>query len=155
MMASIENHSSHSVTLRRITPIWSEGQGTVAEVYRVTLGPRATDGPIPYLGVFLIYPPVAKIRGRCVVQPVDEVTGYRLHPGEKVAILLWIRGLAAGRFHITGERVIYEAGGTLQEQLVPFEIEGPIRRRTKPPVLKQFDAHQAACIEEANIVLAD
>lgn len=78
-------------------------------------------------GLYVTYPPALKQRGDpCHVQELRPVSGYVLRPDQEARVMVWLRAVAPGRFHVDGHLVVYEQGGREQQQLMRVGIKGRV-----------------------------
>lgn len=134
--SSFINESDEDITVRSVTLEGLSGFGRVAKLVRIQLGPQSRDAPsgtYPNVGFYETYPPVMyerdktnrddTIRG-CIVQPVTQVEGFTLRPGDEALIVIWVRVIGEGEWRIARQRILYEQGGRLYQQAATWVQEG-------------------------------
>lgn len=130
MLAIFKNKAQTPVRIHRVEPREFKGEGHIARIYRISLGPR-TERRLPALGQFRFNPPRHKRGKGCVEQPVVPVKGLVVRPDEYVVVLLFIETIRRGTFVIDGLDVTYEQGGRIYHQVIQYEHKGEVGRKQR------------------------
>ena len=145
---------------------WVSMTGTYSgrlEVVRMEVAPlRGTHArPRPYQrslgvvpgGVYTTYPPAFRERGDpCHVQELRPVSGYRLGQDRMARVLVWLRAVAPGPFHVEGHRVVYEQGGSQYQQVLFIGVRGRVEEGASRRALPD-DPGEVACAREPGVKL--
>ena len=125
--AAAQNTSSEEVVIRDVRLKGLRGFDDVAHVRRIEVGPSGPDvppRPAPPPRWYVTYPPVYWQQRECLVQDVSPLQGYRVGPGERFALLIWIQVRGPGRFRIEAEEVEYVVGGRTLTHTIPVVLRG-------------------------------
>lgn len=148
MMVAARNVSRSPLRIRRIELVGVRGSPGVARLETITLAPRPSPPPVP-LGLYQSYPPATNLGAtteQCVIQHVAPAAGYVLRPSrnpdERALIVIRIRATGAGTFRFRGQRVIYEQGGRLYREDIPFGVRIAVKRG--PP--RSVDPYEQGCV---------
>jgi hypothetical protein len=131
MLGIFKNKAQRPVRIHRVEPREFKGEGRIARIYRISLGPR-TGRNLPALSQFEFYPPREKRGKGCVEQPVVPVNGFVVRPDDYVVVLLFIEAMRRGTFVIDGLDVTYEHAGRIYHQVIPYEHKGEVGRKQRP-----------------------
>jgi hypothetical protein len=121
MVTAFINQSDDTVTLREIRPVKTGGLGEAGALLRVLVGDASFVG-----GWYSTMPPVVRDGGKCRVQNLKHVEGFRVRAGGEKHIAVWAKALQPGEFRIEQLEIIYQQGERLYSQIDTYSIVGTV-----------------------------
>lgn len=149
MLTRLRNVTSSEVVIRSVEPlgvsVTAEGEAP-ADILGVELAVRdpSLAETVP-LGFYPGPRPALEVDGSCVEQPTIAAERFALEPhaqtADEVYLVVRLRTSAPGTFRLDGQRVVYEAGGTVYRQDFLDGLELEVRDGADP----ELPAEQLAC----------
>ena len=114
------------ITIDSIT-LAGEGLGTVVRPVQTQIADGSRHSTVPS-SVYAEDPPVTRTTGGCVVQTLRRVSGYRLRPGQIIAVWTIIIGIRPGRFSLNKHVVTYTQNSNRYTEAITQGFHGFVSR---------------------------
>jgi hypothetical protein len=124
-----------------------QGLGTVIRPVETQI---AAGNPSVPQSVYAENPPVTDTTGGCVSQVLRPVTGYRLRPGDSIAIWTIILAVRPGRYDISTHLITYTIDGSTYQESITQGFHGTITRDA--PVLTTAGDGSDGCRRHSHLL---
>jgi xanthosine utilization system XapX-like protein len=129
------NHTHAPITIDAITLV-GRGLGTVVRPVLTQIAWGKPGASVPQSG-YVENPPVTLTAGGCTAQALRPVAGYRLQPGDDIAVWQIMLALRPGRYNISSHLITYTQDGSRYQELITQGFHGAVTRHA--PLLTTAD----------------
>jgi hypothetical protein len=120
------NHSREPITIDAIRLV-GRGVGTVVRPVLTQIAYGKRNASVPQ-SAYAENPPVTLTTGGCTAQALKPVAGFRLLPGDSIAVWQILLALRPGRYNISSHLITYTQDGTRYQELITQGFHGTVTR---------------------------
>jgi hypothetical protein len=137
----LHNNSRAPVTIDAITLV-GRGLGTVVRPVLTQIAWGKPHASVPQ-SAYVENPPVTLTAGGCTAQALRPVAGYRLLPGDNIAVWQIMLALRPGRYNIGSHLITYTQDGNRYQELITQGFHGAVTRHA--PLLTTAGDTSSGC----------
>jgi hypothetical protein len=120
------NHTRAPITIDAVKLV-GRGLGTVVRPVLTQIAWGKPHASVPQ-SAYVENPPVTLTAGGCTVQALRPITGYRLLPGDAIAIWQVMLALRPGRYNVDGHLITFTQDGSRYQELITQGFHGAVTR---------------------------